>query len=140
MVAFPELGAGISSRSSRFTPRSSGVESPLLLGFRSYVLQTNRFAGVVLELHGVLLLVVGNLGRDRQLAFPLALRLQANLDQREWIVHRPRLISRFPEPHSAIGQDDDLFATVFAWVLACIVQVVAERVGQAHVANAFGFL
>src|SRR5262249_51933447 len=102
------------------TPR--GVPEFLFLGFNAHVLQTHRLARVVLELDRVLLLVVGNLGRERHLAFTFAGRLDTDFDERERIVDAARLIARLPKTNPAIGGDDDLLTTVLERVSACEMQ------------------
>lgn len=46
---------------------------------------------VVFEFHGLPVFVEGDLGIDRHLPFAYAVLVEADLDPRERIVHRPRL-------------------------------------------------
>jgi hypothetical protein len=80
-------------------------------------------------------LSVNHLRYDRHLAFALAVPVQAQLDDGEWVVEGPRLVRGLPETDAAIGDQDDTLASIGQWHLPRETNVPAEIAGRTEMAH-----
>src|SRR5262249_36130787 len=75
------------------------VSATVLLFLDCDLVQSHRFRPIVLDLHDVLFLVVGDLGEGRQLALALSFLGDHNLGEGKRIIDRSGLIADFPKAH-----------------------------------------
>src|SRR5215831_4140213 len=95
--------------------------------------EQNRLELEVLERDRVPLLVEDDLRRKRHPAVAFAVAIELELDNRERIVDRTRLVRRFEKADRAIGREHDALSTLVGLVMTREPNVPAELAGSAEV-------